>query len=244
MFADRLGSLLQILITRPLAKARDLARLLESRGHAVLIEPLLTIEQLRTALDLSDVQAIALTSANAVPAIDDACRNLPVFAVGDACAAAATRAGCTRVEAADGDAPSLARRIAASCQPEAGAILHLCGAVVREGLDGPLTEAGFRFVRQTVYRAHAAESLHEQTQQKLRQGMDAVLLFSPRTAEVFSKLVVAHGLDRCLATTVACCLSEAVADGCRHLAWRGVVVAARSDKAAILEALEAMDRRW
>ena len=147
------------------------------------------------------------------------------------------------VEAADGDAPSLARRIAASCQPEAGAILHLCGAVVREGLDRPLIDAGFRLVRQTVYRAHAAEALHEQTQGMLYRGMDAVLLFSPRTAAVFSKLVVAHGLDRCLATTVACCLSEAVADGCRHLAWRSVTVAERPEQTALLEALEAMDRR-
>ena len=121
---------MRVLITRPVALAQALARRLEACGHDVVIEPLLTIEPLPVALELGGVQAIAVTSANAAPALG-AARHLPVFAVGDASAAAARAAGCMRVESAGGDAASLARRIVASCRPGGGAILHLCGTEVR-----------------------------------------------------------------------------------------------------------------
>jgi uroporphyrinogen-III synthase len=208
----------------------------------VLIEPLLSIEPLQGALDLAGVQAIALTSANAVPALGPA-RHLPVFAVGEASAAAARRAGCAQVEAATGDAPSMARLIAACCRPADGAILHLCGTEVRPGLAEGLREAGFRVARQTVYRARAAEALSAGAREAIREKLDAVLLFSPRTAGIFSGLVVSAGLEHHLGDSDACCLSAAVADACRDLAWRQVRIAARPDQAALVELLDAVGRR-
>jgi uroporphyrinogen-III synthase len=232
----------RVLITRPVAEAQALAGLLEARGHDVSIEPLLTIEPLPAALELGGVQAIALTSANAAPALG-AARHLPVFAVGEASAAAARGAGCVRVDSARGDAASLARLIVASCRPERGAILHVCGAEVREGLAEALREAGFHVLRQAVYRASPARALSAPTRAALAEGIGAVLLFSPRTALVFAELTVRHGLERCLGATDACCLSAAVAQSCRRLAWRCVRIAARPDQDALVELLEAVGRR-
>jgi uroporphyrinogen-III synthase len=240
--AARGKTALRVLITRPVVKAQALARLLEARAHTVSIEPLLTIEPLPVALELGGVQAIALTSANAAPALG-AARHLPVFAVGAASAAAARGAGCMRVESAGGDAASLARRIVACCLPQRGAILHLCGTEVRQGLAEALRAAGFRVLRQPVYRAKPAQALSAATCAALREGIDAVLLFSPRTALVFAELIVRHGLERCLAATDACCLSAAVAESCHELAWRRVWIAARPDQGALVELLEAADRR-
>jgi len=208
----------------------------------VVIEPLLTIEPLPVALELADVQAIAVTSANAAPALGAAV-HLPVFAVGAASAAAARGAGSTRVEAADGDAASLARLIVASCQPQHGTILHLCGTEVRGGLAEALTETGFRIRRQAVYRVRPARALSAETRTALRTGLDAVLLFSPRTALILCELVVRHGLEHCLGATDACCLSGAVAESCRKLVWRRVRIAARPDQDALVDLLEAADRR-
>jgi uroporphyrinogen-III synthase len=235
-------TLLRVLITRPVVEAQALARLLEARAHDVLIEPLLTIEPLPVGLDLGSIQAIAVTSANAAPALG-AARHLPVFAVGAASAAAARAAGCARVESAGGDAASLARLIVASCRPDGGAILHLCGTEVRAGLAEALSAAGFRILRQAVYQALPAQALSAQTCAALREGIDAVLLLSPRTALIFADLVVQHGLERYLADTDACCLSAAVAEPCRRLAWRCVQIAARPDQDALVELLEATERR-
>jgi uroporphyrinogen-III synthase len=236
-------SQLRVLITRPVPEARALARLLEARAHVVAIEPLLTIEPLPATLDLTDVQAVAVTSTNAVPALG-AARHLPVFAVGAASAAAARAAGCARVESAAGDAASLARLIVASCRPADGAILHVCGTEVRPGLAEGLRAAGFGFRRQAVYRARPVQALSAPACALLRQGIDAVLLFSPRTAATFAGLIGRHALERCLGATDACCLSAAVADACRALAWRRVRIAARPDQEALVELLEAADRRW
>jgi uroporphyrinogen-III synthase len=233
---------LRVLITRPVDQARALARMLEALGHEVLIEPLLTIEPLDAVPDLDRVQAIAVTSANAAPALGPA-RHLPVFAVGDASAAAARRAGCARVEAAGGDGPSLARLIVTACRPADGAILHLCGTEVRPGLAEPLAQAGFRFVRHPVYRARVAEAISARSRAALRQGVDGVMLFSPRTAGTFAVLAMQHGLDRHLGDTEAWCLSAAIADACRGLSWRRVRIAARPDQAALVELLEAAGRR-
>src|SRR5918994_3611027 len=230
---------LRVLITRPQADAEALARTLEALGHDVLIEPLLTIEQLAVEPALEGVQAIALTSANAVPALNEACMALPLFAVGDATAAAARRAGHAEVEQSDGDAASLARLIAATCTPALGPILHLAGTEVRPSLAEGLSEAGFEVVRQAVYRADAAPRLSPTAEAALRAGVDAVLLFSPRTARIFAGLIGVHGLAGCLAETEAFCLSAAVATACRGLAWRGVQVAARPDQRAPVELLEA-----
>jgi len=233
---------LRVLITRPVAEAQALARRLEALGHDLAIEPLLMIEPLPVALDLDGVQAIALTSAHAAPALG-AARHLPVFAVGAASAAAARAAGCLRVESAGGDAESLARLIVASCRPQRGSILHPSGAEVRPGLAEALSVAGFRVLRREVYRAWPAQVLSAGTVAALREGIDAVLLLSPRTARIFAELAQRHGVERCLGATDALCLSAAVADACRTLAWRCVRIAARPDQDALVDLLEAAERR-
>ena len=56
---------MKVLVTRPEADAAPIAAELAARGHTVMIEPLLTIVPKPDAVvDLSDVQALALTSAN------------------------------------------------------------------------------------------------------------------------------------------------------------------------------------
>jgi uroporphyrinogen-III synthase len=210
-----------------------------------LIEPLLTIERVPgVAPQLEGVQALVMTSANAAPALSAPAGQLPLFAVGAATAMAAKRAGCSRVVAAAGSGADLARLIAQRCRPEHGAILHLSGEHVRPGLAEGLAAAGFALRRQVVYRAVAARALSPAAIEALVQRqVDAVLLFSPRTAQTFVELIARHGLRDHLATSAAICLSAAVAQPCRELVWRAVYLAARPEPGALLEALEAARRR-
>ena len=153
-------SRLQVLITRPRPQALELARRLEAQGDTALIEPLLTIERIPDAVpDLAGVQAILLTSANAVPALSEAARRLPVFAVGAATAAAAQEAGCVTVVSAEGAGADLARLVVRRCRPDAGALLHLAGEKVRPEPAAALAAAGFALRRHAVYRAAAARAL-------------------------------------------------------------------------------------
>ena len=190
------------------------------------------------------MQALVLTSANAAPALSAPARQLPVFAVGDATARAAERAGCGEVMSAQGAGADLARLIARRCRPEHGALLHLSGENVRPGLAEELAAAGFDLRRRMVYRAVAASALSPATVEALaRRQVEAVLLFSPRSARTFVALIARHGLHNGLAAAAAICLSAAVAQPCRELIWRAVYQAAAPDLGALLQALEAARRR-
>jgi uroporphyrinogen-III synthase len=138
----------------------------------------------------------------------------------------------------------LARLIAGRCRPHGGTLLHLCGEDVRAGLSEGLAAAGFVLRAQAVYRAEAARALTPGMIAALEQrAIDAVLLFSPRTAQTFVALIRQHELGASLGATAAICLSAAVATPCRALAWGTIYTSARPELAAVLEVLEGVRRR-
>lgn len=185
------------------------------------------------------IAAVVLTSANALPGLDEPLRQLPVFAVGQATAQAALAAGCTNVIAGPGEGVELAALVRDRIPPEAGTILHVCGEDVRDGLQQALEAAGYRYARLVVYRAEPATRLAPRTIEALtRRELDAVLFYSPRTARTFAELVAREGLTEQLRSVSAVCLSEAIAQEIRHLPWRSIEVAARRDQSALLACLE------
>ena len=134
------------------------------------------------------VAALAVTSINAVPALLGVAPDLPVFAVGEATAAAARAAGRSDVQVAAGDGRALAQLIARRVTPERGAILHLAGAEVRPGLEQALGSTGHRYCRAVVYAAVPREQLAPASSAAIRAGqVDAVLLYSPRSAALVGR---------------------------------------------------------
>ena len=97
-------------ITRALPGALATADRLAALGFTPVVEPLIETRPLAaTAPDLSPYAALAFTSATGVRAFAAlyAGRALPVFAVGDATAAAARQAGFRQVRSAGGDLTAL-----------------------------------------------------------------------------------------------------------------------------------------
>ncbi|MEI6557894.1 MAG: uroporphyrinogen-III synthase [Rhodospirillaceae bacterium] len=233
----------RVLITRPLEDAGALALAVGGRGHEVLIEPLLEIALLDQPLpDLKEIQAILFTSANGVRAFAPRCsgRELPVYAVGRATAAAAIDHGFWNVSSADGDVAALARLVIGQCRPEVGAMLQIAATERAGDLGGLLTAAGFVVRRAVLYQARPAAALSAATVAALSAGaVDAVLLFSPRTARALAALLSAAGLATAAAGLTLVCLSGAVAGAASEsgLSWRAVRVAARPDQDALLAAL-------
>ncbi len=118
---------MRVLVTRPEDDARSLVAALEARGHEALVAPMLTIAPapgVEAPLALDGVQALVFTSANGARVfarLSDE-RDLPVFTVGDASAAAARDAGFARVERAGGDVEDLARLIIMRLAPGDGTL--------------------------------------------------------------------------------------------------------------------------
>lgn len=228
----------RVLITRPVEDAVPLAARLAALGIGSLIEPMLRIALIDGPPPLLDgVQALLVTSANGARAFAarSADRGVPVFAVGDASAAAARAAGFARVESAAGDVATLATLVRDRLDPTAGALLHVAGGAVAGELGGTLGAAGFAYRRAVLYRAETAEALTAASVEALAQhALDAVALYSPRTAATFARLAHRAGLGDACRGLVAVCLSEAVAAEARALPWRAVRVSASPDQEALI----------
>jgi uroporphyrinogen-III synthase len=232
----------RVLVTRPEPQATVTASLLRARGHVAHKCPVARIERLAPALPPAEaVDAIILTSANAAFALA-AYADLPVFAVGEATARAARAAGAGQVTVALGDWQSLARLLAGSDGPPAGArLLHLSGAEVRGDLAGAASAAGFVVERRVVYAARAVDWLDRATLALLAgEALDAVLFFSPAHATIWRRLVDRAAIADRLFPLAAIALSEAVAEPLKILPWRRLGVAAAPEVARLIDRLEAM----
>lgn len=233
---------MRLLLTRPAVEAERTRRRFAAAGHTLVAAPVLAIEPLVTALDLTGVQALAVTSRQGLAALADATprRDLPLYAVGDATAEAARAAGFTQVESAAGALEDLTALLAARIDPAGGRVLHLSGENIAGELGETLRSKGIEVVRTPLYRARPVEELDRTALDELRGGrLDGALFFSPRSAKVFARLAVRHSLEQACGRLVAYCLSAAVAERAAALAWRRLVVAAHPDLPSLLAAVQA-----
>ncbi len=228
---------MRVLVTRPEADAEPLVRALAERGIESIVAPLLTIRPLAVNLELDGVQAVLVTSANGARALGRLARgrDVPVLAVGPVSAEAAKSEGFADVRVAGGDVAALAD-LARNLDPGAGTLVHVAGRDTAGDLAGRLERLGFTVRRAVAYEALTASELPAPARSALEAGrIDAVLLFSPRTAATFLKLARSAGVA--LGRVDAVCLSAAVADAAKPLEWRRVRVARRPDTVALLDAL-------
>jgi uroporphyrinogen-III synthase len=236
---------LRVLLTRPRRDSEDTARVLAEHNIEAVIAPLIEISDIAGGPpdlehDLDGVQALLVTSANGARALARATqrRDIPVFAVGDASAAAATQSGFVQVASADGDVAALAALVRGQLTPEDGALLHAAGSAVAGDLAGDLSAHGFTVRRAQLYRAQTADNLPAAAQNALRDGkIDAALFYSPRTAGQFAKLVMATGLEPACRNMIAVCLSPAVAEAIADLPFAEIRIAASPEQAALIAIL-------
>lgn len=205
---------MRIIVTRPEEDAGPLCGTLRDLGHSVIMAPLLEIVP-RAAVMIPDLpyQAVVATSANGIRALGarPGLLQLPMLTVGPQSLAAARQAGFTGAEAHGGDVDGLAAHIRARLKPEAGPILYLSGAATAGDLHGQLTSAGFHCERAVLYDAVAATELRA-VKDVLRRGeADAVMLYSPRSASVWRRLIEDHGLAVQAAQLHSLCLSRNIA---------------------------------
>lgn len=232
---------MRVLLTRPREDAEPLAERLGGIGIETVVEPLLAIEIDRAAVvELDGVQAVLATSANGVRALAALSprRDVPVLAVGDATAAAAQDAGFRHVESASGDVEALAALTLARCKPDRGPLLHVAGSHLAGDLGRLVGAGGLAYRRAVLYAARPAARLSAATAAALKAGeLDGVLFFSPRTADTFVTLVREARLAKACRTLAAFCLSDAVAERAKAVAWRRVLVASRPDLDSLLRLL-------
>jgi uroporphyrinogen-III synthase len=216
-----------VLITRPLPAADETARLVAALGFTPLVAPVLETTLCPARLPTPDrVQALLLTSANAVPVLSAEFHHRPVFAVGNATAAAARAAGFTRVTSAAGNAATLAGLVARLCDPDRGSLLFPGAARLAVDIAKPLREMGFRVIRRIVYRTDPVAELAAPARLALAAGgVRVALFFSPASAQAFGALLRATLPPTCMSSVEAIAISAKVAASLAPLPWRRIRVA-------------------
>jgi uroporphyrinogen-III synthase len=183
------------------------------------------------------VGALAVTSANGVRAFAAAYpeRGWPVFAVGDATAAAAEAEGFGRVESAGGDVSDLARLLGAR-RPE-GVVLHAAGRDRAGDLAAELGGSGVAVQTLVLYGTEAAIAMPVDVSAALvERRLDAVVVYSPKAARVLAGLLAERPLAE-RGALLAAGLSPACVQPLAGLGLRDLRAAERPDEAALLEDL-------
>ncbi|MBL8573352.1 MAG: uroporphyrinogen-III synthase [Hyphomicrobiaceae bacterium] len=243
---------MRILVTRPEAEAARTAALIVAAGHEPVVAPMLEVVIARDArLDLAGVQAVALTSGNAVRALaqlDDCAslRSLPTFTVGGATAKQARAQGFSRIISAGGDGAALIAEIAARLRPADGAVLWATGRDRAVDLASVLGQRGFSVRMVEVYRTEAIGHLPREACDAMSQagsgtaspaGIDAVTIFSRRTAEAYLAAVVADGVIEQARRTPTSVISAEAAAPLVAAGFSAIVIATEPTAAAVLGAI-------
>jgi uroporphyrinogen-III synthase len=232
------------IVTRPHNDAEAVVERLKALGHAAIASPLMHVEDMKSA-DIPSIafQAVLVTSANGVRSLARHAAFARIsealaITVGKASAAAARAAGFERVIEADGNVAGLIAAVKRHVPPDGGPLLYASGRQTTGDITGALGAAGYAVHRAMLYEAVPAETLPDAARDVIVGGQAAgVLIYSPRTARIWCRLVVAAGLvDRivavphfCLSGNVKTALRDA---GCGKLA---ALVAARPDEAALFK---------
>jgi uroporphyrinogen-III synthase len=230
---------LRVWVARPEPGATRTGAALAARGHTALVAPVLVVRPTGDAPPAGPFDALLLTSAQAVPAVRDvpALRHLPVFAVGERTADAASRAGLGPVQVGPGDAGGLANLVAETLAPEAR-LLHAAGATRKDEPAATLLAAGFRVTRFVAYAAEALHHLPDSADHALARGdLDAVLHYSRRSAVVALGLSDVAGHGGAFRRLRHYCLSADVAAPLEAAEVPVHFVAARPREADLLDAL-------
>ena len=222
---------MRLVITRPQIDAVPLANKLEALGHSAVMASVLDIIPRRgVSIPHLPYQAICATSANGVRCLIAPINyDAPIFTVGEQSAAAARAKGFQHVDAEGGDVEGLVRQVVKQLKVNDGPLLYLSGADTSGDLAGQLTKQGFDVTRLITYDAVKCALDNHASAIALSDG---VLLYSPRTAKLWS-----HEIERLQLSDVAeklrhFCLSPAVAQSLPQN-WRKFVAKTPTEKSLL-----------
>jgi len=206
-----------MLVTRPDPDAGETAARLAALDIEAALCPLLSHQTLPTSLpDAAGFAAIALTSVNALRALDErgalaGYTHLPAYTVGDRTAAVAREMGFSTVKSAGGAFGDLVELLAHAGIK--GPVFYPAARDQSGDLAKSLAPFGLMVITTQIYAMEAATELPAQILGELEDGsIDAVLFYSRRTAQTFAKLCDGK-LSRLSQLELGMlCISEAVAE--------------------------------
>ncbi len=212
-----------VLITRAEADSEDTAQALRQRGYDPVAAPFFRAA-VRSVTVPPSVQAVLVTSRNALPALQPSATRL--LAVGDATAGRARAQGFGQVESAAGDAADLAALASARLATAGGPLFLATGAGQGGVLAADLRARGFRVIRRVCYAIQPVRRFPDRARTAIMSGeLQAALFLSAETAACFVRLLPPECNDM-LASVKALAIGKTTSDALGGLPWLAVSRAA------------------
>lgn len=186
---------MRVLVTRPEPDASLTAERLRALGYEVLVAPLLETVFLNEPLDKLHTGDFVVTSRNGVRSLaalasEEIQQTRTLYTVGDATAALARELGFKQIRSAAGSVDHLVGLIGPARAGDKKSLIYVCGRDRKGRLEDKLREAGWRVdvaVRYLVENVdHFAPAILTAFED---QKIDAVLLYSNRTAEALKAFI-------------------------------------------------------
>ncbi len=225
-----------ILLTRPKLQSETFASAIAKAGWRSTIWPLMTIKPLLSQpVVVVDDYALIFTSARAIEVLPGpAPIHLSAVCVGAATATTARSYGFQNVTDISGDGDRLVEVLSAARPLR---YLHVRGAHTTGNIAERLTLAGRPTSEVVAYEAIAATSAPKAVHTAINGGdIDALALFSPRTAATFMSIVRPEWTER-LNRMILYAISPAAAEPVMSLGFSDVVIADRPNGEAMRAAI-------
>ena len=232
----------RVLVLRAREDAQRTSEKLAAMGFACVLSPVLEIVATGAKALAADFDAVIVTSAKALEHSDqpESLRRLPLFVVGARTSALAERRGWRLAGVAPESAALLG--VILEHRPSLGRLLYLAGRQRRETIETALRRAGREVFALETYDAREAAALTREAAAALAQGeISAALHYSPRSAEIFVRLVERAHLASAARALAHFAISAETAAALRPMEAPRTLVADSPDEQALLRLLAAFD---
>ena len=192
---------MKILVTRPEPDASLTAERLRAEGYEVLVAPMLETVFSTEPLDAVLNADLVVTSRNGVRAFakfasQEMRETTTLYTVGDATAALARDVGFKHIRSAAGTVDHLVDLIGSTNADDSKSLIYVCGRDRKGGLENKLRAKGWQVNVAVRYYSDPVDHFSPDILSAIKsQTIDAVLLYSNRTAEAFKVLIEQYDLS-------------------------------------------------
>ena len=207
---------MRVLVTRPEPDASLTAERLRAEGYDVLVAPMLETVFLNEPLNEAHKGEFVVTSRNAVRSLaklasQDARETKVLYTVGDATAALARDVGFKHIRSAAGTVDDLVDLIGPSNADDSKQLTYVCGRDRKGGLENKLRIKGWQVNVAVRYHSDRVEHFSSNVVSTIKgQKIDAVLLYSNRTAEAFKVFIEQYNLSQSTNLIKFFCLAKSI----------------------------------
>ena len=234
---------MKILVTRPEPDASLTAERLRAMGYEVLVAPMLeTVFSTEPLEDVSNTDLV-VTSRNGVRALaklasPEVLEATTLYTVGDATAELARDVGFKHIHSGAGTVDHLVDLIGPAKAEDCKQFIYVCGRDRKGKLEDKLQAKGWQVSVAVRYYSDPVDHFSPDVLSAIKsQKIDAVLLYSNRTAEAFKALIEQYNLSQSTNLIKFFCLAKSIESVFDRSGEIQLIVVERPNEQSMFDAL-------